>query len=164
MDFDPDLIATMPYTPQGLLIDELLSVDAEAGELRARMLAGPRPLPFLAEQRNHAVIHPPHVPAGVLVHLTGMMGLLHAWYVMELRFTDGWIGYGTRIHRADFKRLVSVDEPLELRVTETARRGRGPRRIVRYDFVFEQGGAACYVGDQTAMWRRLEADGPRWTG
>ena len=29
-----------------------------------------------------------------MVHLTGMLGFMHAYYVLGLRHADGWIGYG----------------------------------------------------------------------
>ena len=39
-------------------------------------------------------------------HMTGMIGFVHAYYVLGLRHADGWIGYGAKIHSARFRALA----------------------------------------------------------
>lgn len=60
-------------------------------------------LPLTRTQRAHPVFHLRHVSGGLMVHMTGMMGFAHAYYVLDLRHRDGRIGYGGRIHGARFK-------------------------------------------------------------
>ncbi|AKF09186.1 hypothetical protein [Sandaracinus amylolyticus] len=152
---DPEFVADCPYGPGGLLIDAILAVDPAASMVRARMPTHDE-LPLTREQRAHPVRHPRHVSGGLMVHMTGMVGFAHAYYVLGLRHADGWIGYGGRIHNARFRALASPGEPMELEcVAKLVRRG-AKRVLARYDLRFYQGAKLIYEGDQTAMWLRLE--------
>lgn len=155
MPLDPQFVADCPYGPGGLLIDEILEVDAEAGRVRARMPTH-LGLPLTREQRPHPVRHPSHVSGGLMVHMTGMVGFVHAYYVLGLRHAEGWIGYGGAIHKARFKALAPPGEPIEI-LCRCKQLRRGPSRILaRYEFEFTQSGTLVYEGDQTAMWLRVE--------
>jgi len=91
-----------------------------------------------------------------MVHMTGMLGFVHAYYVLGLRHSEGWIGYGGRIHSARFKALATPGEPLILAGWHTQMR-RGAKQIVaRYEFEFTQSGKVVYEGDQTAMWIKID--------
>lgn len=147
------LLATMPYHPRAFLIDEVIEVDREAKRVRAR-LDTTKELELASLQRGDPAIHPRHVPAPVLLQLTGMMGMLSGYFVHDLRFDEEWIGFGSRIHRADFKRLALLGPPLDLESIETRARVGADRQIVRYEFRFAQEGRLCYFGDQTATWLR----------
>ena len=149
----PRFLATLPYDPRAFFISELTSVDPAARKVAARVdtSAG---LPFVEHQRGGEALHPKHVNGGVLVHLTGMLGLVHAYFFDGLRFDEGWIGYGGRIHRAEFRTLARIGPPLELSSVETRRRDGADRKVVRYEFEFRQEGRVVYVGDQTASWLR----------
>ena len=82
---------------------------------------------------------------------TGSLGCLHAWFFHGGHWDEGWAGFGNRIHRADFKRLVARGPALRLTSRET-RSWVGARRVVlRYAFEFFQEGRLVYTGDQTAM-------------
>ena len=151
---DPAFVADCPYAPGGLLIDELLEVNVEQSMVRARMPAH-RELPLTREQRNHPELHPAHVSGGLMVHMTGMIGFLHAYYVFGLRHADGWVGYGVRIHHARFHNLASLDAPLELKGWCTRSRQGDEKILARYGFEFTQGGKLIYEGDQTALWTKL---------
>jgi hypothetical protein len=146
-------LATIPYDPKAFLIDEILEIDAASSRVRARLDTG-KQLPLVEDQRGDPAIHPRHVAGPVLVQLTGMLGLVHAYFLHAVRFDQGWIGFGSRIHRADFKRLARLGPPLELESVETRARIGTDRHIVRYEFRFTQEGALCYFGDQTATWLR----------
>jgi hypothetical protein len=151
---DPEFLADCPYAPEGLLLDEILEVDRDRSLVVARAPT-PDVLPLTRHQRTHPVRHPRHVNGGLIVHLTGMLGFAHAYYVLDLRHREGWIGYGARIHRARFDRLAVTGVPLLLRGWATQVR-RGPGRIVaRYRFEFLQEEQLVYEGDQTAMWTRV---------
>jgi hypothetical protein len=154
-------LATMPYDPEAFLVDEVLDVEASPNRVRARMDTT-RPMPLVELQRGDPAIHPKHVPGPVLVLLTGNLGLVHAYLQHGVRFDEGWIGFGSRIHRADFKRLALIGPPLELLSVETRARIQPDRHVVRYEFTFTQEGKVVYWGDQTATWlrgRTFDGDG-----
>ena len=150
---DPDFVADCPYEPEALLIDEILEVDPGASRILARMPTHPG-LPLTEHQRVQEK-HPLHVAAGVMIHLTGMMGYAHAYYVLDLREGDGWIGFGTNIQEARFGRLVAIGPPLEAECRAThVRRLRG-MLYVKYTFRFEQEGVVVYESRQGAVWRKV---------
>ena len=97
--------------------------------------------------------------AGVMVHLTGMLGFAHAYFVLDLRPADGWTGFGTNIQEARFGRLVDIGPPLhaECRGTQV-RRIRGTL-YVKYAFRFELEGAVVYESRQAAVWRQVSSEG-----
>ena len=155
MPLEPAFLADCPYGPDGLLLDEVLRIDRAAGLVVARMPTHDD-LPLTREQRVHPTRHPRHVSGGLMVHMTGMVAFLHAYYVLDLRHSDGWIGYGGRIHAARFKALARPGEPLEL-TCQTKQLRRTPRSVLgRYDFRFTQQGTLIYEGDQTALWTKVE--------
>lgn len=155
MPLEQAFIDDCPYAPDGMLLDELLVVDREKSLVRVRMPTHDA-LPITREQRVHPLRHPRHVSGGLMVHMTGMAGFVHAYYVLGLRHADGWIGYGGRIHDARYKALAPPGVPIEIECEATKVR-RGAKRIVaRYAMRFYQGSSLVYVGDQTAMWLKVE--------
>lgn len=157
MPLDPAFIEDCPYGDEGLLIDEILEVDRHEGRVRARMPTHDD-LPITRAQKVHPERHPRHVSGGLMIHITGVMGFVHAYYVMDLRHADGWTGYGVRIHDARFSALARPGAPLVLEAWSTrARRVRG-QLFVRYGFRFQQGDTVVYTGDQSAAWTRIAAE------
>lgn len=154
MALDPDFVSDCPYGPGGLLIDDVMRIDRDAGLVVARMVTHDD-LPLTREQRAHPVRHPRHVSGGLMVHMTGMVAFVHAYYVLDLRHADGWIGYGGRIHSARFKALARPGEPIELECRAKQLRRGGDSVLARYDFRFTQAGTLVYEGDQTAMWKKV---------
>lgn len=154
MALDPEFVADCPYAPDGLLLDEVVAVDRDAGRVVARMLTH-EDLPLTRAQRAHPVFHPRHVSGGLMVHMTGMMGFVHAYYVLDLRHAAGWIGYGGRIHSARFKALAEPGAPLLLECTQKQLRRTEKQVLARYDFAFTQEGKLVYEGDQTALWMKI---------
>lgn len=155
MPIEQAFIDDCPYGPGGMLLDEILIVDRDKSLVRVRMPTHEE-LPLTREQRVHPVRHPRHVSGGLMVHMTGMAGFVHAYYVFDLRHAEGWIGYGGRIHDARYRALAPPGVPIEIECQATKVR-RGTRRIVaRYDLRFYQGAQLVYVGDQTAMWLKVE--------
>jgi hypothetical protein len=154
MPLPPEFVEDCCYGPGGLLIDEILQVDREQNLVRVRMPTHAE-LPITREQRAHPVRHPRHVSGGLMVHMTGVAGLVHAYYVLDLRHAEGWVGYGGAIHKARFKNLAPPGDPIEIECKATMVR-RGSRRVVaRYELRFTQAGREVYEGDQTAMWLRV---------
>jgi hypothetical protein len=156
MPLDPDFVADSPYGRGGLLLDDILEVDRDRGLVVARMPTS-ADLPLTREQRTDPHRHPAHLNGGLLVHMSGMLGFVHAYYVLDLRHRDGWIGYGARIHSARFHELARPGAPLVLRGWATHVRRGGERILARYRFEFEQQGALVYEGDQSAMWLRTSS-------
>ena len=154
MPLDPDFVADCPYGPGGLLLDEILDVDAAQSLVRARMPTHAE-LPLTREQRVHEVRHPRHVSGGLMVHMTGMMGFAHAYYVLGLKHADGWIGYGAKINSARFKSLAKPGDPLVLECRATQTRKMAASVFARYAFRFLQNDVLVYEGDQTAIWSKV---------
>lgn len=140
------------------MIDEVLEVDLDKSLVRARMPTHDD-LPITREQRAHPVLHPRHVSGGLMVHMTGIMGFVHGYFVLGMRHREGWIGYGARIRAARFHALATPGEPMILEaVAKEVRRG-DTRMLSRYDLKFTQGDKLIYEGDQTAFWMKLALDG-----
>ena len=155
MPLDPAFVADYPYGPDALFLDEILEVNRETGRVVARMPSHEE-LPLTRSQRVHPVKHPRHVNGGLMVHMTGMVGFVHAYYVLDLRHADGWIGYGGRIHSCRFKALAKPGEPMILECTAKQLRRTAKQILARYDLRFTQGDKVVYEGDQTAMWLLVE--------
>lgn len=151
MAMDAAFEADCPYGPGGLLIDDILEVDRDRGRVLARFPTSAE-LPLVQAQRVHPVKHPRHVAAGLMIHLTGIMGYAHAYFIEGLRHADGWVGYGVRIKQARFHKLAHVDAPMELEVVGPPSRQLGDKRFGHYRFEFRQEGALIYDGEQSAMW------------
>lgn len=149
--FDDAFLADLPYDPEVLFFDQILEIDAHKSLVRCRMPTDV-PLPLTASQRAHPVRHPRHVAGAILVHATGMLGFIHAYYLLGLRHRDGWVGYGTHMHQAVFRKLVAPGEPIEATCVATRKRLGKERHFVRYSFEFRHEGEICYEGDQSAMW------------
>lgn len=157
MPLDPDFVRDAPYAPGGMLIDQVCAVDREASRVIVRMPTH-EDLPITREQRAHPIRHPRHVSGGLMVHMTGVAGLAHAYYVLDLRHADGWIGYGGAIHHARFKALARPGPPILIECGCTKLRRGDERVLARYRFVFRQADQTVYESDQTAMWMRVSAD------
>ncbi|MFO0550270.1 MAG: hypothetical protein U0271_17885 [Polyangiaceae bacterium] len=149
--FDEEFLADLPYAPDVLFFDRILEIDREKNFVVCSMPTDVE-LPLTSSQRHHPKRHPKHVAGAVMLHATGMLGFVHAYHVLGIRHRDGWIGYGTHIHRAVFRKLVSPGAPIEARCQVVRQRLGKNRHFVRYEFRFFHEGALCYEGDQSAAW------------
>jgi 3-hydroxymyristoyl/3-hydroxydecanoyl-(acyl carrier protein) dehydratase len=148
----------LPYDPDMMLFDRLEQLDVEKSMVRCRWAtAADQPITRL--QRNHAVLHPPHVAGALMVHATGILGFIHAYHVLGLRHQEGWIGYGTHMHSAVFRKMVVPGEPIDATCIATRSRIGKVRHFLRYAFEFRHDGDVCYKSEQSAMWLRIDADG-----
>jgi 3-hydroxymyristoyl/3-hydroxydecanoyl-(acyl carrier protein) dehydratase len=155
MKFPQEFIDELLYDPEVLILDELLEVDPEQSLVRATLKVTPD-LPLTAQQRVSAN-HPRHLAGGLILHATGSLGFVHAYYVLGLRTSEGWSGYGTHIHRAVFRGLIEPGDRVEAACRATRVRLGSERHVVRYAFDFRRDGKRVYEGDQTAMW--FKSDG-----
>lgn len=156
--FDEAFLADLPYSPEVLFFDKILEIDSEKSLVRCNMPTDV-PLPLTSSQRAHPVRHPKHVAGAVMVHATGMLGFVHAYYLLGVRHEQGWIGYGTHIHRVVFRKLVTPGSPIEATCVATRKRIGKTRHILRYSFEFRHEGAICYEGDQSAVWINVVSEG-----
>ena len=153
--FDQAFLDDLPYEPGVLLFDQLLEVDREQSLVRCRM-ATHADLPLTRSQRVHPVCHPRHINGGLILHATGMLGFVHAYHVLDLRFADGWVGYGTHVHRAVFRRMILPGDHVEASCRATRARLGKDRHFIRYRLEFSSEGALCYEGQQSAVWVRSD--------
>lgn len=152
--FEPAFLSELLYDPEVLFFDGLLEVNKEASRVKCRMPTLDS-MPFTRSQRVHPQKHPRHVAGAVLVHATGMLGCIHTYYVLGLKHSEGWTGYGTHIHSAKFRKLVPPGEPIIATCTALKTRSGRSRHLVRYGFLFEHEGDVCYESEQTAMWMNV---------
>ncbi|MDH3284144.1 MAG: hypothetical protein OEQ13_05350 [Acidobacteriota bacterium] len=145
------------YEDDAFLVDEVTRLDPARREIEGR-LDTTRTLPITRRQRSDDS-HPAHVAAPELIMVTGCLGCLSAWFFHGCRWDEGWVGFGNRIHRADFKTLARIGPPLDLRSRETRSRVGASRIVVRYEFEFEQEGRMVYLGDQSAMFFKGKFEG-----
>lgn len=155
--FDDQFFKGLPYLREGFFLDRLIEADSEKRQITCE-LDTRKPFPLVLEQKHHEVLHPPHLPGAVIIHLTGMVGLAAAQIFLGIRYDQGWSGYGSRIHRGDFKRIVRLGPPLRLECRITDVRRRSNIVIVRYALNFSQEKRLAYRGDQTAVYRHFGKD------
>jgi hypothetical protein len=155
MPLDPAFLDDCFYGPDAVFIDEILEVDREKGRVRARMPT-PDTLPITREQRGDPRLHPRHVAAALMVHVTGIVGYAHAYYVLDLRPVDGWIGFGTHIHNARFRALCSLGPPVIIECQQIQVRRMLGNVFTRYRFAFTQGDEIVYDSEQSAVWRQRD--------
>ena len=91
-----------------------------------------------------------------MIHMTGIIAYVHAYYLLGLRHAEGWVGYGARIHGARFHALAPPGVPLVLECRATQLRRGDKSVLARYTFRFTQNETLVYEGDQTALWTRVE--------
>ncbi len=156
MVLDPAFVADCPYLPSGLLIDDILSIDRETSSILASAPTH-EDLPLTRDQRAHPERHPRHVSGGLMIHMTGMIGFAHAYFILGLRHADGWIGYGTHVHSGRFRKMGKIGPPLHLGCRATSVRKIGAAIVARYDMKFTQGDDVVYEGDHSAIWTRAGA-------
>ena len=156
MVLDPAFVADCPYEPSALLIDDIVAIDREASSIVARMTPTAE-LPLTRDQRADPVRHPRHVSGALMIHATGMLGFAHAYYVLDLRHSDGWIGYGTHIHDGRFRRMGKIGQPMELACKATSVRKIRGVLAVRYELRFTQSGELVYEGDHGAIFTRVQS-------
>ena len=141
---------TFIYGPDAVLIDAVTRLDADAKEIEG-VFDTTRPLSITEQQRGDPALHPRHVSAPEMLQVTGILGCMYAYFVHGIRWDEGWVGFGSRIHRADFRELARLGPPLRLLGTETRSRVGTARIMLRFAFEFRQEDRVVYRGDQSAL-------------
>lgn len=156
-EFSTEFLADMPYDPAVLFFDRIEELDRENSRVVCRMPTV-QPMPFTDHQRVHAVRHPKHVSGAVMIQLTGNLGFVHAYHLEGLRHTDGWIGFGTHIRNAVYRKLVQPGIPMICTCTQQKVR-RGKSRVFSiYKFQFHHDGDLAFESEQAAMWLKVEGE------
>ena len=105
--------------------------------------------------------HPKHFPGAVAIQITGTLGQLWATYVRGLRATEGWVGFGTHLHQAKFRKLGEIGPPVRCVGTLISEREVWGTVFTRFSFRFTQQGDEIFRSEQTAAWVRSDHQGPR---
>ena len=150
MPLPDDFAAECLYEPEHWFVHDLLEMDAEAG--RVRGWTDTTRLGAFVDAQRESPGHPRHVPAAVMVQITGTLGTLHAVYALGCRPSEGWSGFGTHVKSARFPAFGRIGPPMEVELCTTRiRRFRG-RIFVEYAFRYTQEGRDVYVSEQAAIW------------
>ena len=144
------------YAPRSWYVHDLVALDRDAG--RVVGVLHTTDLGSLVQDQIPHPAHPKHVPGAVLVQATGTLGLLHAVYVLDLRPSEGWAGYGIKIHQATFRSLGRIGPDVQLEAVATRCRQLRGTWFVDYRFRFEQEGRLLYASEQRAAWTRTPLD------
>jgi len=154
----PDFVDECLYTPERWFLHDVTEIDVEGQRVVA--VLDTTKLETMVQTQRPWPGHDPHVPGAVMVQITGTLGNLHAVYVLGLRLTEGWFGFGTHIKQARFPTLGRIGPPVIC--TAHAQRVRSVRgtTFVDYDFHYTQEGQSIYESKQMAAWIRSDHRGP----
>jgi hypothetical protein len=150
--FPEDFPQECLYDPSHWFLHELRELDREKGRVVGVMdttrLGG-----YDRAQRLVGA-HELHVPGAVAIQVTGTLGNLHATYVLGLRPSEGWVGYGTHVKDARFKKLARIGPPVVAELQEHRRRQWQGSWFLTYRFRFVQDDEPVFESEQVAVWRR----------
>lgn len=154
MPLPPDFARECLYAPDHWYISDLLELDAAGGRVVAEV--DTTRLGALVEAQQPHPGHPRHVPGAVMVQITGTLGNLHAAYILGLRPSEGWVGFGTHVRAARFPSLGRIGPPVRAELTTTRVRKLRGRHFVEYDFRYTQDDRVIFESQQAAVWVRGE--------
>jgi len=104
--------------------------------------------------------HPKHLPGAVVIQITGTLGQLYAAYMLGLPATEGWVGFGTHVHKARFRRMGEIGPPIECEAKMLSKRTMRNTVFIRFRFLFSQDGEECYLSEQSAAFVQSDHRGP----
>ena len=140
------------YAPSQWYVHDVLKIDRETHEIVA--LLDTTRIGALVEAQQPHPGHPPHVPGAVAIQLTGTLGNLHAVYVLGLRPSQGWVGYGTQVKHARFHKIGRIGPPVLASAIAKKRRNFRGAWFLDYQFEFTQDGELVYESEQSAVWQQ----------
>ncbi|MFK7931002.1 MAG: hypothetical protein AB8H79_22645 [Myxococcota bacterium] len=150
MPLPDDFAQECLYSPEAWFVHDLIEVDVEASAVVGRVDTT-KLGPLVDAQREWAG-HPKHFPGAIALQITGTLGQLHAVYVMGLRPTDGWAGFGTHILEARFRHLGVIGPEVLARCEATRIRKVRGTVFTDYTFTYTQEGKPIYESRQRAAW------------
>lgn len=157
MPIPADFVDECLYTPEAWFIHDVLSIQEDA----VQAVIDTTRLGLLVDAQRPWPGHPRHLPGAVVIQATGTLGAIHAVYAMDMRPSQGWVGFGTHIRQARFGRMGTIGPPVQAELRVTKKRQFRGTWFFDYTFRFEQGGDLCYASEQTAAWVRSPSDAPR---
>lgn len=152
MPIPEDFAAEALYAPDAWYVHDVLELDKEAGRLVG--LVDTTRLGPLVDAQVERPGHPKHFPGAIAIQITGTLGQLHAMYVLGLRASEGWSGFGTHILEAKFGALGRIGPPVHAACQATRVREVRRTTFVDYTFTFTQEGTPIYESRQRAAWFR----------
>lgn len=150
MPLPEDFAAEALYEPSRWYLHDLEEIDAEAGRV-VGILDTTRLKSETAAQRLVGA-HVRHVPGAVALQVTATLGNLHAVYILGLRPTQGWVGYGTHIKEARFPTLGEIGPPVRCELLAKRVRSLRGTTFAEYDFHYTQQERSIYRSTQIAAW------------
>jgi hypothetical protein len=146
------------YRPEAWYIHDLLEVDQEAGRVVGQL--DTTRIDVLVEPQREWPGHDKHLPGAVAIQMTATMAQFHAFYILGLRATEGWVGYGTHIRNARFPTVGKIGPPVTAEATALRVRQIRGTYFVDYAFRYTQEDRVIYESEQTAAYIRSDHRGP----
>jgi len=138
------------YARDAWFIDKILELNPEEKRIIGQL--NTEKLTTLVEHQRIWPGHPKHFPGAVAIQMTATLGQLYAIYVLGLRATEGWVGFGTHIKKAKFGALGVIGPTVEAKATcIRARQFRGTW-FTDFEFEYTQNSKLLYASTQTAAW------------
>lgn len=155
MPIPDDYDAESLYAPEAWFVHDLAEIDPEGSRI-VGVLDTTR-IGWLVDAQRTVAGHEPHVPAAVAVQMTGTLAGMHAVYVLGMRSTEGWFGYGTHVHQAKFPAMGRIGPPVYAECRAVSVRDIRKTRFIRYAYRYTQEDRVIYESEQTAAWLRRPA-------
>ena len=155
MPIPADFESESLYSPEAWFIHDVLDIDVDAQVVRVAI--DTEKLGPLVDAQRVLPSHPKHFPGAVAIQVTGTLGQLHAIYVLGLRPSEGWGGFGASIRRARFPNIGHIGPEVTATCTASRVRHVNGTYHVTYEFRFEQDGSVIYESTQTSAWFRAAA-------
>jgi hypothetical protein len=157
MPLPPDWQAEALYTADALFVHD---VRLEPGADRVIGICDTTRLGPLVDAQRPWPNHPKHVPGAVAIQITGTLGTLYAAYVLDMPPSEGWVGFGTHVHHARFRKLGTIGPPMVCSATLLSKRTLRGTVFTRFRFLYTQDDDEIFASEQTAAWVRSDHRGP----
>ncbi len=146
------------YSKEAWFISDVLEMDRE--NLRLVCEVDTTNLGPIVDAQRTFPGHDKHLPGAVAVQLTGTLAGILAAYCMDMRPSQGWVGFGTHIHHAKFPTMGIIGPPVQAAVDVLKRRHFRGTTFVRYRYEYTQEDRTVYLAEHSAAWFQSEHRGP----
>jgi len=150
MPLPDDFAQECLYSESAWFLHDLLEIDVPGRSVTG--LVDTTRLGPLVDAQVELPGHPKHLPGAVCVQLTGTLGAVLSSYVLQMRRSDGWVGFGTHIHHAKFPSIGTIGPPVQAQATVKSLRVLRQTTFVRYAFRFTQEDRDVYLAEHSAAW------------
>ena len=145
-----DFVHESLYAKDAWFVHELIEVSEE----RVRAIMDTTKLGPLVDAQNEVGGHQKHVPAAIMIHTTATLANLHVVYALDIRPSDGWAGYGTKVTKARFPTMGEIGPEAELVATCVKHREVRGCHFLDYEFDYSQNGETFFRSQQSCVWHR----------